>query len=49
MISAANFATGAQQLGALLAAAGGGGATWQWQPIRSAFDRGPVDLSSAKP
>ena len=59
MISAANFAAGAQQLLARLAACGessgggdssdgggigdgGCGGVWEWRPIRSAFNRGPV-------
>lgn len=52
MISAADFAAGAQQLVARLAACGdssdgggggdNGGSGWEWRPIRSAFHRGPV-------
>ena len=60
MISAADFAAGAQQLLARLAACGesgggGGGSdggdgsgssgssgSWEWRPIHSAFNHGPV-------
>lgn len=44
MISAADFAAGAQQLVTALACCQGSGgeAAWRWQPISSVFDRGPV-------
>jgi hypothetical protein len=48
MISAADFAAGAQQLVLRLAAyddsykSGDGGSGWEWRLIRSAFHRRPV-------